>query len=42
MNQADGDEIVIEYFGAGEIRISADGDGIALDLIGSMTLKMEP
>ena len=36
------DEAVIDYFGSGEIRITADGEGIALDLMGSMTLKMAP
>ena len=40
--KADGDDIVIDYYGAGEIRITAEGDGIALDLIGSMILKMVP
>lgn len=38
----DGDAVVIDYYGAGQIRITAEGDGIALDLIGSMILKMVP
>ena len=40
--KADGDAAVIDYYGAGELRITADGDGIALDLLGSMILKMVP
>ena len=40
--KTDGDAVVIDYYGAGELRITADGDGIALDLLGSMILKMAP
>ena len=40
--KTDGEAVVIDYFGSGEIRITAEGDGIALDLIGSMILKMVP
>ena len=36
----DGETVVINYYGSGEIRISAEGEGIALDLFGTMTLKM--
>ncbi len=36
----DGETVVIDYYGSGEIRISAEGEGIALDLFGTMTLKM--
>ena len=40
--KSDGDDIVIDYYGAGEIRIIAEGNGIALDFIGSYILKMVP
>lgn len=40
--KTDGEAAVIDYFGSGEIRITADGDGIALDFLGSMILKMVP
>ena len=40
--KADGDAVVIDYYGSGEIRITAEGQGVALDLLGSMTFKMLP
>ena len=40
--KADGESAVIDYFGSGEIRITAEGDGVSLDLPGSMVLKMVP
>ena len=38
----DGETAVIDYYGSGEIRITAEGEGIVLDLFGTMTLKMIP
>ena len=38
----DNDSAVIDYYGSGEIRITAEGEGISLDLFGTMTLKMIP
>ena len=40
--KADGDALTIDYYGAGEIRVTADGEGIAFDMFGTMTLKMVP
>ena len=40
--KADGDALTIDYYGAGEIRVTADDEGIAFDMFGTMTLKMVP
>lgn len=37
----DDDTALIDYFGSGVIRITAEEEGITLDLFGTMTLKMD-
>jgi hypothetical protein len=40
--KADGDAVVIDFFGNGEIRMTAEDGGIMLDYLGVMLLKMVP
>ena len=40
--KADGDAVVIDFYGNGEIRITTDEDAIMLDYLGVMLLKMVP